>query len=426
MYISMTRFTGISTLFMLVCSSIYAASDLPKEAQYITLDEAITNTLESNPHLLAFGYQLDIKRSRVQQAGLAPNPELLVTVEDAFGTGEYQGFRSAETTVSLGWVFERAVRESRVYAAQTSESLSAADIEILRVDIAAETAIRFLTLLENQARAETANAAVDLAERTVQAVQRRVAAGRSPDADLSRAQAELAYAGLAREDIKHELQTARHRLAAQWGSTQPDFTGAQGNPFKLPTALPFEELKQQAEHNPQMKRYMTKQRLDEAELRLAEAQRKPGWRGLVGVRRYESTDDFALVTGFTIPLALRNHNQGNIAEAHAMAEQTFAEAAATRVNIETTLFVFHEALQHSLHVANALRDDVLPHIESALAETQAAYESGRYSYFDWHSVQADLIEARIALIEASIGAHRNVIEIERLTGTRMAKGGTAP
>ena len=162
MYISVTCIPGICALLMLVCSGVYAESDHPIEAQYITLDEAITNTLESNPYLLAFGYQLDIKRSRVQQAGLAPNPELLVTVEDAFGTGEYQGFRSAETTVSLGWVFERAVRESRVYAAQTSESLSAADIEILRVDFAAETANRFLALMANQARAETANEAVDL------------------------------------------------------------------------------------------------------------------------------------------------------------------------------------------------------------------------------------------------------------------------
>ncbi len=61
-----------------------------------------------------------------------------------------------------------------------------------------------------------------------------------------------------------------------------------------------------------MSRYLTKQRLDEAELRLAEAQRRPGWKGLAGVRRYEGTDDFALVVSFTLPLATRNSNQGRI------------------------------------------------------------------------------------------------------------------
>jgi hypothetical protein len=41
-------------------------------------------------------------------------------------------------------------------------------------------------------------------------------------------------------------------------------------------------------------------------------------------------------------------------------------------------------------------------------------------------VQVDLIEAQNELIDASIDAHRNVIEIERLTGVRVAHTGTAP
>lgn len=422
---SITRSANVYALLLAAFTIIHAAPALSAEGKSITLDEAIDETLERNPQLLAFGYQLNVKRGRVQQAGLPPNPELLVTVEDALGTGEYQGFSSAETTVSLGLVFERAIREHRINAAQAEESLSAADIEILRVDIAAETALRFLTLLANQARAVTMQQAVDLAELTIKAVERRVEVGRSPQADLARAQTELAFAILAQEDINHEIRAARQRLAAQWGTTEPDFEEVSGNPYSLPSTLTLEELKLQAEQNPQMKRYLTKQRLDEAELRLAEAQRKPGWRGVVGVRRYESTDDFALVTGATIALPLRNHNQGNIAEAHAVAEQTVAETAAAKVHIETTLYVFYEALQHSLHRANTLSNEVLPRLESALTETQAAYELGRYSYFDWRAVQADLIEAQNALIDASIDAHRNVIEIERLTGVRVAQTGIA-
>ncbi|MSQ99330.1 MAG: TolC family protein [Xanthomonadales bacterium] len=425
MWSSITRCANVYALLLAACASIHAAPALSAEGKSITLDEAIDKTLERNPRLLAFGYQLNVKRGRVQQAGLPPNPELFVTVEDALGTGEYRGFSSSETTVSLGWAFERAVRESRINAAQAGESLTAADIEILRIDIAAETALRFLTLLANQARAVTMKEGVDLAELTIKAVERRVEAGRSPQADLARAQTELAFAVLAQEDIRHEIRAARHRLAAQWGTTEPDFEEVSGNPYSLPSTLPLEELKLQAEQNPQMKRYLTKQRLDEAELRLAEAQRKPGWRGVVGVRRYASTDDFALVTGATIPLPLRNHNQGNIAEAHAVAEQTVAEMAAAKVHIETTLYVFYEALQHSLHRANTLSNEVLPRLESALAETQAAYELGRYSYFDWRAVQADLIEAQNALIDASVDAHRNIIEIERLTGIRVAQTGIA-
>ena len=131
-----------------------------------------------------------------------------------------------------------------------------------------------------------------------------------------------------------------------------------------------------------------------------------------------------MVVGITIPLAVRNRNQGRIAEARALIEQTRAGAAAAKVRIETTLFVLYEALQHSLHRANALRDEVIPRLESALVQTRAAYDLGRYSYLELRAVQAELIGARSELIEASIDAHRNVIEIERLTGVRVAQPGT--
>ena len=77
---------------------------------------------------------------------------------------------------------------------------------------------------------------------------------------------------------------------------------------------------------PDIARFLSKQRVDEAELRLAEAQRKPNWRVSAGVRRLEISDDEALVANITIPLALRNRNQGRIAEAQASLAQTDADA----------------------------------------------------------------------------------------------------
>jgi len=428
MLISTYRLASSFILLSLLHLPAYAiaASAEAAAARSITLDQAIAETLERNPRLRASGFQQDIERGRIQQAGLTPNPELIVTVEDALGTGEYQGFSNAETTISLGWVFERKLPDHRVSAAQASESVSAVDIEILRVDTAAETARRFLTLMADQARTQTATDAVELAEMTVQVVQQRVEVGRSPNADLARARAGLSYSRLALDDNEHELQTSRHRLAAQWGLTAPDFARAAGDPYILPQVVPFQTLQQQAEQNPEISRYLARQRLDEAKLHLAEAELKPAWRGSLGVRRYENVNDVALVTGFTIPLTLRNRNQGKITEAHSVADQTVAETAAARVEIETTLYVFYAALQHSLHRANTLRNDVLPQIELALTETKSAYERGQYSYFDWRAVQAELISAQDALIDASVDAHRNVIEIERLTGVRFAQTRTAP
>jgi hypothetical protein len=41
-------------------------------------------------------------------------------------------------------------------------------------------------------------------------------------------------------------------------------------------------------------------------------------------------------------------------------------------------------------------------------------------------VQEELLGARNALLEASVDAHNRAIEIERLTGVRMAQPGPSP
>lgn len=426
MWASIARLVCAYTFFMLLSTGTRAEVALASESGRITLNDAMAYALERNPELIALGHQLDAARGRVEQAGLAPHPELTINVEDALGSNDFQGVDSAETTVSIGWALERNLRERRVDTARANLALSAADAALLRIDVAAETARRFLLVLAHQARAVTARDAVRLAKETVQAVRHRVDSGGTPQADLARAQAELAKTTLAQEDVTHEIRAARHRLAAQWGETTPDFTQVQGDPFSLPKTEPFASLRERTEDNPDIARYLSTERVAEAALRLAEARRKPAWQARLGVRRMESTDDHALVAGITVPLALRNRNQGRIAEARADIERRHADTFAARVRIETTLFVLYEALQHSLHRATTLQTKVIPRLDAALQETRSAYERGRYSYLEWRTVQAELIDAQRALLEASIDAHSNVIEIERLTGVRVARPRNTP
>ena len=96
-----------------------------------------------------------------------------------------------------------------------------------------------------------------------------------------------------------------------------------------------------------------------------------------------------------------------------------AEQAAARIQIKTQLFALYQEFQHNLHQSTTLRTQVLPRVEQALADTRAAYAAGRYGYLELQIVQAELLQARSALVEASIDAHRNLIEIERVTGTPM-------
>ena len=408
-------------LCLLMCPALATAQiDSPANRVAMTLAEALTRTVARNPELIAAGFHIAAAEGRLQQARLAPNPELDVVVEDALGTDGFRSVESAQTTVTLGWILERGVRQRLIDTARAGMALSRFDAEIGRLDVAADTARRFVVCLAYQSRLLNAAEAVRLAEDSVQAVTSRVAASRTPAAELARAQARLARAELLEQEYGHELLSAYHRLSAQWGETQPDFSSVSGDLSKLPRLEPFETLLARVEQNTELARFMSQQRIGEAELRLAQARSKPNWHVYTGLRRFEGTDDLAVVGGITVPLPVRNRNQGRIAEARANIARSEASENAARVRIETSLFVLYQELQRNTQLAARLTDDIIPRIERALTDTRRAYELGRYSYFEWSVVQAELLEANNDLLEASIDAHRIIIEIERLTGTRIA------
>ncbi len=410
----------LTATFVLHPSTVHAEGERANGVA-LGLPVALAKAIQHNKELAAFEFRLEEQLGRVQQAGLVPNPELKVVLEDAVGSGKFSGFSRAQTTLSLEWVLEGRIRRRRVGVAAARSSLLALDAEILRLDVAAETAQHFLSSLANQARLENASEAVSLAEQLVGAVKRRVRAGKSPSAELARAEAELAAMRLARDDITHELSIAYHRLAAQWGDMEPGFSSVGGDLLALPTTEPFPTLAAHIEQNPQFTRFVSEARVAEANVRAAEARRWPTLRPTLGVRRYEETDDAALYAELTIPLPLFSRNQGQLTESRAALAKTRADASAARVRVHTVLFELYEELQHHLHRAETLDDEIIPRLAQALEETRRGYEQGRYSYFEWGIVQADLIAARNELIEASTGVHRLVIALERLTGESMTR-----
>jgi outer membrane protein, heavy metal efflux system len=389
----------------------------------LDLRETISRTLTTSPDLRASGYLLRAQEARILQTSIKPPPELSVQVENVLGTGEHELFESAQTTLSVAWILERGVRQRQVEAESANLKLMEVDMDVSRLDAAAQTARRYLDCLALQTRMVNALAAITQAETTVSAVTDRVEAGAVPAAELARAQAELARRELVREDIEHELLSAYYLLAAQWGQSSPDFGSVSGDVLTLPQIEDFAVLKEQLGQNPDIARYLSQQRLFEAQLSLAEATRKPNLRVSAGLRQLENVGDQTLVFEASMPLARPGNNQGRLNEARANIARTEAEAEAERVRIETALFVIYQELQHSIMLAGVLRDEIIPLYEDALTQTQNAYEQGRYSFLELSTVQAELLAARNDLVDASIEAHRRVIEIERYTGLSIQARG---
>jgi len=420
MRVSFAHRTILACVVMAVGGTTTAQPDGTNTTRVIGFDEAITKTLESNPELRAFGYSIEAQQGRVQQANLKPAVELEVEVENVLGTGEFSGADLAQATVGLAWAFERGKRKHRVAANRAGLSVLESEAEVMRLDNAADTARRYLESLALQARIELAEEAIELAERTIAAVEQRVAAGRNPEADLARARVNLSRRRREHEDLSHTHRTSIRRLAAQWGETEPDFTVVGGDIADLPEPDTFEELLARADQNPQLRRLLSEQRLREARLEHAKSEERPDWRVVAGVRNLPATDDQAFIAQVSIPFGGEKRNAGNVATARADLKRTGADREAARIRVETELFALYEELDHSLHVATTLRDDVLPNVEIALEETQRAYQAGRYGYLELRIAQDEALLARQEFLEALIDAHRYAIDIESLTGTALS------
>lgn len=393
-----------------------AEAETPLTGPPLHLREAVARSLEANPDLAVFAYELRAQAGRAQQAGLAPNPELTIELEDALGTGTRSGLKAAQTTLSLRQILERGAREQRVQVSESARGLLDAELAEKRLDVAAETARRYVHVLADQAQLEVTHEATQLVAQTVEAAELRVRAAKAPAAELARAQAALARANLDHEHAEHELLTSRRQLAAQWGEAEPAFGIAAGDLLTLPDSAAFTELSQRCKSNPGLLKFVAEQRVRDAELRLAEQRRKPAWQVMAGVRHNNASQDVAGVFGVSIPLTWRDRGQGAIAEAQARADQVPVGRTAAEIRTLTQLFEWFQELKHARAEAETLSTQVLPRMQEALQQTEYAYARGRYGYIELVAAQRELLDIKRARIKAAADAHRFATEIDRLTG----------
>lgn len=418
----MFRFTATGRFALAALLAFGAASAALAAEVPLTLREALSRTLQSNPDLAAYQYVLKAQDGLVTQAGLKPNPRLTADLENVLGTGDTSGFDAAELTIGLSQLIELdGLRDKRVASARLEREGLEVEGHIARLDLLAETARRFVSLVSQQEEHRLAHLAVELTDKTAAAVKRRVEAAKSPEAELDRAAVALERARIADAHAEHELLAARSDLAASWGAAMPDFTEAAADLYQLPEIAPYPDLLTALERTPDLTRYLSQARLRESEITLALASRRPGIEIGAGLRRQQAVRDTALVFSVGIPLLTSDRNQGRIAAAEALRDGAEAQRIAALVNARAQLFRNHRELLDLRQQVSALRERALPQIEAALKKTEYAYERGRYSYLELVDAQRELVAVRDSLIDAATAYHLTLIEIERLSGLSASR-----
>ncbi len=408
-----------------------ASSDLPAEKEattvepngVVTLQDALALALARNPQLGIYPYDLRAADALILQAGLRPNPELSVEIEDIGGRGERRGFNAAQTTVGISQPIELGgKRTRRTHVASLDKELVQWDYKAARLDVMRQVSEAFITVLAAQERLALAERLLGLSRQAQAAVAQRVKAGKDSPVDELRADVAFSESRIERENAQKALVAARHALAATWGSRAPAFEKVQGDFYKTSEPLPPAQMMAATANNPDLARWPTEEDRRRAALRLQKALAVPDLAVGGGVRRYEDTDDGAFVLDLSLPLPLFNRNQGGILAATAELGKARRQYEAAQVRVSAALSEAVSTLAAAYGQVTILRDDVLPKAQRAFEAARQGYQQGKFDYLHLLDTQRTLFQTQAQYVNSAEAYHKAQAEVQRLIGQPLDTG----
>jgi len=388
----------------------------------LTLDDAFARVASAHPDLRLYAPRSEAAQAERDEAAQRPAFTAGVTLENAFGTGDYAALDSAEATLTLASVLERGgKREARMALAQSRIDSLAVLRETTHLDLLADTARRYLAVVAAQRSADIARADIEQRRRAVNAARERMNAGGAPESVVLTAQAALAKAELDLRRAEQAAVAAKQHLAALWGEREPRFELAASDPLALPAIADFDVLAGELQRTPELRAFADRRRIAEARLRLAETQRSADVDWQVGARWLNAGDDVALIASASITFGASRRAQPGIRAAQAELSATDVERESQDLSLYSTLVEAHGRYRVAQLEVLRLGDDVLPRLARAEAVAERAWRAGATTYLEWSQLQSERTAMRRQQLDAALDAQRALIEIQRLTGEALVQ-----
>jgi cobalt-zinc-cadmium efflux system outer membrane protein len=367
----------------------------------MTLDEAVARALAHHPAVEAAVLGVSAAEARANQAGLWPNPELEIEIENFGGDGDLRGFQSAETTALVSQPLPIGGRPGRLRAVADAEhAVADRELESTRLDIVAGAKVAFTTVLAAQQREGLAVKLLEVAEDFARIVRAKVDSGKVSPVESTRAQIEVAQAYVRRARAARGLRAAKVRLAASWGSPIVDFDRAVGDLPRPALPPPLEDLRSMLAATPDIGRLDDLIERQRRVVALEKALRIPDLAIGIGPRRFEETGQSAWVAGVGVSIPIFDRRQGARRAAEFDLERTRRDADTARLTVETELAVVCEQLSAAVEAARSAEDEVMPSAMSALAAVEIGYREGKFAFVDVIAAQRALFEASTLLVDS--------------------------
>jgi outer membrane protein, heavy metal efflux system len=390
----------ISLRAALLAGALYISGTAVR-AEPVSLIDALAQGAEQSPRISQAKALAEAAEARARQAGVGPNPELGVEVENFAGTGAFQGLRSTETTLALSQRLELGgKRSARVAVAKAERDFAVLAFARAQFDLARDVRVAHAELKAAEDRALLARDNVGRAQELARTAGLLVDAGRDPPLRKLRADALLAEAQAEQTRSFADMLAARRLLASLIGSNDPELSAGDASDQQPPAEMAhdvsgLDERLSEAERD-----------AARARIKLAQATAVPDVTASAGVRRFADGKETAFVAGFSIPLPFRDRNRGGIAAAQSDSLASEANLAQTRLDTKRARHDAQYAFDAAQMRVEALSGAGAAQAEEALRIARAGYAAGKFSLVELIDAQQAYNSAKLLLIEARLDRAR--------------------
>jgi len=414
------------TLALTLLLSALPVAVSAESSSALSLSQALRRAASGNPKLAAADREIGIAAGKRLQAGAIPNPEIAFELDNAFGSGDYRGLRSAETSLTISQLIELGGKRDARIAVGSAELQSARwERAAVRLEILSDTAVAFFNVLSGQRKVQIYDAQIASINRVMPLLQRRLDTGASSPGEIARAQVAADLVRAERERARTTLAIARRELAILMGSDRVDFGYVVGNLNQVGRPPAFTTVLRALDRNPQLVRWTAIRAQKDAELLSARLKPIPdlkielAWKQIRETTELGRRHDHAVRLGASIPIPVWDQNLGSISAAQEERAKVEADRAASRAALILTLAKAYDTLTGALRELEVLQSSAIPNAQRAAEGIESGYSQGRFSLLEVLDVQGSVAQAALRELEALASFHTSVASIEGLTGVRV-------
>jgi outer membrane protein TolC len=407
----MHRFVSIRSARPLLAALAMALAVPALCAPPLPLEEALALAQSRSPQLAAQRAAARAAEALVPAAGENPDPQLFFGIENVPAEGANRFSLDADSmTMKRVGVMQQFVRgekrEERVVMAAAQSRREAALVEMRRADLKRDVAIAWLDRYYAGRQLALVDALAKEIELQASAATADLAAGKGGSGEALMARSARAMLADRRLEIEGRARRAEALLARWIGDDARREPGSAPDVATLPSHGAM--MEKDLERHPHLAMYAPMEAAAEADLKLAEAAKKPDWSVELsyGQRAAPFDNMVSLMVRVDLPI-LQSRRQAPVVESKARAlEQVRAEAEDARQRHLADIRAGMADWEIAKARLTEQEREIVPLAEERARLAQAAYAGGRADL-------AAVLDARRAALEARLAAIAAQAELAR-------------